>query len=259
MGPDLIGNGKGQAVRSAVLAVLFFVCIGVLVYRAREFSSAAPTERATIAHVTSARHYIYQGGRFNYYSCNYNFSVDRSFYAEHGDCPLWIIDDAVKRRYLGSGAVPTGTDATVYYDPANPSLNSLLEFSAASQSAYRQTAPYICLEALFLLFFVLGRLLDATKKRGSGQVIMNSQRAAVSPNEADSGSEFAERSNSAPQPRLKELYLEAVNRVHPDRAANEADRALRERLMKEANAAFERGDAETLRKVLEEYTDTIPS
>lgn len=56
---------------------------------------------------------------------------------------------------------------------------------------------------------------------------------------------------------LREQYLEVVNTIHPDRAANEADLVLRERLMKEANAAFERGDAETLRKVLKEYRDTI--
>lgn len=39
-------------------------------------------------------------------------------------------------------------------------------------------------------------------------------------------------------------------------AGNESDRTLRERLMKQANAAFKRGDAGTLREVLEEYRNT---
>lgn len=48
-----------------------------------------------------------------------------------------------------------------------------------------------------------------------------------------------------------------VNNIHPDRAVNQADLGLRERLMKEANAAFERSDAQTLRRVLEEYGDAV--
>jgi hypothetical protein len=56
---------------------------------------------------------------------------------------------------------------------------------------------------------------------------------------------------------LRKLYLDVVKHVHPDHALNEADRALRERLTKEANAAFKRGDDETLRRVLEEYKSVI--
>ena len=53
-----------------------------------------------------------------------------------------------------------------------------------------------------------------------------------------------------PSPDLKKLYREAAKRVHPDTATDEADRARRERLMKEVNAAYAIGDEDALRSIL---------
>ena len=81
----------------------------------------------------------------------------------------------------------------------------------------------------------------------------------------------AEESNSAvhgeaaaaqeftPSAELKALYREVAKRVHPDLATDEADRHKREQLMAEANAAYQRGDAETLRRILEEYESSPES
>jgi len=57
---------------------------------------------------------------------------------------------------------------------------------------------------------------------------------------------------------LRDIYHEVVKQIHPDRASNGLDLALRERMMKEANAAFKRGDADTLQRVLEEYRGIVP-
>lgn len=62
--------------------------------------------------------------------------------------------------------------------------------------------------------------------------------------------EAAEVQPFTPSPELKSLYREAAKRVHPDTAVDEKDRAQRERLMKEVNAAYAAGDAEVLRQVL---------
>ena len=53
-----------------------------------------------------------------------------------------------------------------------------------------------------------------------------------------------------PSPDLKKLYREAAKRVHPDTATDEKDRARRERLMKEVNAAYVAGDEDALRRIL---------
>ncbi len=52
---------------------------------------------------------------------------------------------------------------------------------------------------------------------------------------------------------LKSLYREVAKRMHPDLATEEADRAKRQRLMAEANRAYEDGDEARLRAILEEY------
>jgi hypothetical protein len=53
--------------------------------------------------------------------------------------------------------------------------------------------------------------------------------------------------------RVRNLYREAAKRLHPDLARDEADRKIRERLMTEANLAYESGDENGLQAILEEY------
>jgi len=60
-------------------------------------------------------------------------------------------------------------------------------------------------------------------------------------------------------PELKKLFREVAMRIHPDHATDEADRHKREQLMKEANAAYERGDAAALKRILEEYESSPES
>jgi hypothetical protein len=62
-----------------------------------------------------------------------------------------------------------------------------------------------------------------------------------------------------PTSELKSLYREVAKRVHPDLAANDTDRHKREMLMKRANGAYQRGDLEALRRVLEEYENSPES
>ena len=117
------------------------------------------------------------------------------------------------------------------------------------------------------------------KNKGNGGVFVDAKRTVIYPGEIDFGSGFSglpgeserpEESNAAANGKaardeyfaasygLRELYLDVIKQIHPDHASNVADRALREQLTKEANAAFERGDDETLRRALEEYTRQAP-
>jgi hypothetical protein len=60
-------------------------------------------------------------------------------------------------------------------------------------------------------------------------------------------------------PELKKLFREVAMRIHPDHATDDADRQKRTQLMAEANAAYQRGDAGTLRRILEEYESSPES
>ena len=52
---------------------------------------------------------------------------------------------------------------------------------------------------------------------------------------------------------LKKLYRQVAKAVHPDYAADDDERPLRERAMAEANAAYEVGDVERLKAILENW------
>jgi len=82
------------------------------------------------------------------------------------------------------------------------------------------------------------------------------EQAARARAQAQESSETT-RAIAEPKPRptesLKKLFREVAKRIHPDLATNDADRARRQKLMAEANAAYENGDEAKLRSILEEW------
>jgi hypothetical protein len=67
--------------------------------------------------------------------------------------------------------------------------------------------------------------------------------------------EASEAKDFIPSPELKRMYRETAKRIHPDFATDSADRERRTRFMAEANRAYQAGDAEALKHILEEYED----
>lgn len=65
----------------------------------------------------------------------------------------------------------------------------------------------------------------------------------------------SETHDFTPSPELKRMYREAARRIHPDFAADPADRERRTRFMADANRAYEAGDADALKRILDEYQD----
>jgi hypothetical protein len=59
-----------------------------------------------------------------------------------------------------------------------------------------------------------------------------------------------------PSADLKALFREVAKRIHPDFAKGAEDEQRRTRLMAHANEAYSRGDAEALRRILDEYRDS---
>ncbi len=59
----------------------------------------------------------------------------------------------------------------------------------------------------------------------------------------------------APSAELKKLFREVARRIHPDLSRDADDLARRTRLMAEANHAYQSGDAESLRRILQEFED----
>jgi hypothetical protein len=79
-------------------------------------------------------------------------------------------------------------------------------------------------------------------------------RAAASRSAVDLSLAAGAAANANSQSQsLRSLYREVAKRIHPDLAIDSADRARRQRLMADANRAYEEGDEDRLRAILEEY------
>jgi hypothetical protein len=68
--------------------------------------------------------------------------------------------------------------------------------------------------------------------------------------EASSCSTATHRGAYCPPEEMKSLFREVARSIHPDLAANEAERRLRDEMMAHANAAYASGNQEQLRKLL---------
>jgi len=62
-----------------------------------------------------------------------------------------------------------------------------------------------------------------------------------------------------PSESLKRLYREVAKVIHPDLAVDEEDRILRQKLMADANRAYEEGDEAKLRAILAEWESSPES
>jgi DNA repair exonuclease SbcCD ATPase subunit len=56
---------------------------------------------------------------------------------------------------------------------------------------------------------------------------------------------------------LRSLFREVAKRVHPDFAKDEADCQHRTRLMAQANVAYSNGDADALKRIIEDYDESV--
>jgi hypothetical protein len=63
----------------------------------------------------------------------------------------------------------------------------------------------------------------------------------------------------APSGDLKKLFRQVAQKIHPDRARDEEDRAWRTKLMAEANRAYRNGDTAVLREVLAAWQNGQPA
>lgn len=91
---------------------------------------------------------------------------------------------------------------------------------------------------------------SASAKRSAQEA----RKRAQETHEAAHG-EASEAKDFRPSADLKSLFREVAKRVHPDFAKDDADQARRTGLMADANDAYNRGDAEALRRILDEYDE----
>jgi predicted nucleic acid-binding Zn-ribbon protein len=67
--------------------------------------------------------------------------------------------------------------------------------------------------------------------------------------------EASKAKDFTPSDELKKLFREAAKRIHPDFAIDADDLERRTRFMAEVNRAYQEGDEETLRRILDDFHD----
>jgi chromosome segregation ATPase len=102
--------------------------------------------------------------------------------------------------------------------------------------------------------------LEATLESSSGarERAERARKRADDTHEATHG-EASRVPDFKPPAELRSLFREVAKRVHPDFARDDADRERRNRFMAEASEAYKHGDAEALRRILSEYSESDSS
>ena len=179
--------------------------------------------------------------------------------------------DALRTLLLGGGTVPAGGGALAAVDTAarlraelellTQELSELeLELATAQAEIAEFTRRYSTLVGSRMTD--LDALQAALAQRRAKQAPQDTQaqRAAQAAQEraeqsqrehqrfADVGRE--EPPAFRPSRDVKKLYRQLAQKIHPDRAADEEDRAWRTQLMSEANRAYRGGDESALQEIL---------
>lgn len=123
----------------------------------------------------------------------------------------------------------------------------------AFEGEYFQVIGKLYVELDTILAQIADLLARRFREARAAQASAESARAQAE----HSASEFEAQGGSACRfeapPELKKLYREVARQLHPDFSADEKLRRERERLMTEANLAYQRGDEARLRALLSQW------
>ncbi len=98
---------------------------------------------------------------------------------------------------------------------------------------------------------------DARVQQEAGEA---RSQARESRRATDSAKEEPEsKTRFEPSDDLKSLYREVAKRIHPDLTTDEEERSRREELMKQANQAYQEGNEDKLRSILDEWESSPES
>lgn len=184
-----MSSSSTSIVGSLVLgSVLAFAYGGLSIYEARQDSALALTESTATAqlrlHAETSKNQDIDSLR-----CDYTFMVNGNFYQGYGICPQQDADRSVKGTLLGLAGILQNSSATVYYDPANPSTNSLTEFGAKRARDDLKANVSIGLGIVLLILVLAGMLYTRSPANANGGIMVDAEGTVVYPDKTDSNPE----------------------------------------------------------------------
>lgn len=121
--------------------------------------------------------------------CDYTFSVNGNLYPGYGMCPQQDAAHPAKAVLPGPDGVFQNSSATVYFDPANPSTNSLVEFGVKAEGDYLRGKVSVAVGLAILVLLGVGALYAITPGSTSEGVVVDSEGTVIYPDKVDSGQE----------------------------------------------------------------------
>jgi hypothetical protein len=165
-------------------SVLAFAYGGLSLYEARQDSLLALTESTATAqlrlHAETSKNQDIDSLR-----CDYTFMVNGNFYQGYGMCPAQGADHSVKGALLGLAGVLQNATATVYYDPANPSTNSLTEFGAKRARDDLKAEVSFGLGVVLLILVLAGMVFVQSPADANEGMMVDGEGTVIYPDKAD--------------------------------------------------------------------------
>lgn len=120
--------------------------------------------------------------------CTYGFSVGDNLYGGHGSCPTDGTANSIKGS-VGSLLVPPNSTATVYYDPNDPSYNSLLDFSVKADNDSRKARLGFGLAVVCAVLLGIGVVIAGKASQPGGGIVVDSQGTTIYPDQININSD----------------------------------------------------------------------
>jgi hypothetical protein len=165
--------------------VIAFAYGGYCYYKASQDSALAQNESTTIAHVSRMSRVSSNNSNWSG-KCIFSFVVNGTSYAGHEICPDRKTDASSQETLMDIAGNGQDFTATVYYDPADPSTNSLLEFGARSESDSIRARLSIGVGVIFIILLVLGAAVVSNLSKGDGGIVVDAEGTVIYPDKTDS-------------------------------------------------------------------------
>lgn len=167
-----------------LLSVFAFAYGGLCIYTARRARALAHNEGTTTGQVR-VHDQSKKPDAFDFMRCDYAFWVNGLHYQGHGICPRQT-DHSVTGTLENLAGILQKTSVTVYYDPADPTFNSMTEFGAKSVYDYKKAKLSFLAGAALLISTVVGASYFASANKASQGIVVDFKGTVIYPDQIDS-------------------------------------------------------------------------
>lgn len=170
---------------SFILAMIVaFAYGGFCIYSANQDSALAQSEGSTTARVS--RHTQTSNNQTSWsYKCDYSFVVNGAIYHGYENCPDLKSAASAKGTLMDLAGPPQNFTLSVYFDPSDPSTNSLTDFGAKSESDSLRARLSMGIGVIFIILLFLGSVVVSNVSKGNGGIVVDPEGTVIYPDKAD--------------------------------------------------------------------------